>query len=441
MNIKYLRTEQKIKPTIKLMEMIILLLLLSVSVAIAQTNDKKYSLEECIQIALQNNPGIISSSYSVDESAARVDEARSGYFPSVNINSSFDRVSNEGVITSPYNNYNAGVSARYYLFQGLKTNASVNAANYSYQASSYQHEVNKQDMILKITQGYYRMLQSGRLIESADKTIERAKLFLDYANAKFKSGLASRSDILKAEVEFSNSSLTFIKVKNDLLAAKGNLNLLLGLSADAPIFIIDDLAIIEQNQFQEFDELKMQSYQNRPELKKFNEQLNVQKSSIQIAKGDFLPTLSADASYNYGGTEISSLKENWVYGLTLSIPLFSGFSTKARVAEEEIALKGLEKQFESLSQQVSLDVWNAYLNIKETDERIINAKTFLENAQENLRIAEGQYREGAGSMIEVIDAQTNYVIAEQTFIQSLADYKVAVASLKRATGINTFQEN
>ena len=440
MNIKYLKTGQKTKTTVKFVDSIIILLLLSVSIVSAQTNDKKYSLEECVQIALQNNPGIISSSYSVDESAARVDEARSGYFPSVNINSSFDRVSNEGVITSPYNNYNAGVSARYYLFQGLKTNASVNAANYNYQASSYQHEVNKQDMILKITQGYYRMLQSERLVGSADKTIERAKLFLDYANAKFKSGLASRSDILKAEVELSNSNLTLIKAKNDFLAAKGNLNLLLGLSADSPIFIIDDLAIIEQNQFQEFDELKKQSYQNRPELKKFNEQLNVQKSSIQIAKGDFLPTLSADASYNYGGTEISSLKENWVYGLTLSIPLFSGFSTKARVAEEEIALKGLEKQFESLSQQVSLDVWNAYLNIKETDERIINAKTFLENAQENLRITEGQYREGVGSMIEVIDAQTNYVIAEQTFIQSLADYKVAVASLKRATGINTFQE-
>jgi outer membrane protein TolC len=218
------------------------------------------------------------------------------------------------------------------------------------------------------------------------------------------------------------------------------LNLLLGLPADSPISIIDDLAIIEQNQFQGFNELKKQDYQNRPELKKFNEQLNVQKSSIQIAKSDFFPTLSADASYNYGGTEISSLQENWFYGLTLSFPLFSGFSTKARVTEEEIALKGLEKQFESLSQQVSLDVWNAYLNIKETDERIINAKTFLKNAQENLKIAEGQYREGVGSMIEVIDAQTNYVIAEQTFIQSLADYKIAVASLKRATGINTFQE-
>ena len=100
----------------------------------------------------------------------------------------------------------------------------------------------------------------------------------------------------------------------------------------------------------------------------------------------------------------------------------------------------MEKQSESLSQQVSFDVWNAYLSIKETDERIINAKTFLENAQENLKIAEGQYREGVGSMIEVIDAQTNYVIAEQTFIQSLADYKIAAASLKRATGINTFQE-
>lgn len=435
---EYSNTNQK--NIIRLMEKIILLLLLSFSIISAQVNDKEYSLEECIQIALKNNPEIISSSYTVDESAVRIDEARSGYFPSININSSVDRYSAKGAITSPYNSYNAGVSARYILFQGLKTNASVNAANYNYQASNYQHEVNKQVLILKITQGYYRMLQAERFIESAEKTIERAKLFLDYANAKFKSGLASGSDILKAEVELSNSNLTLIKVKNDLLSEKGNLNLLLGLPTDSPISIIDDLANIEQGQLQEFNELKMQAYQNRPELKKFNEQLNLQKSSILIAKSDFFPTLSADASYNYGGTEIASLQENWFYGLTLSFPLFTGFSTKARVTEEEIALKGLEKQAESISQQVSLDVWNAYLKIKETDERIINAKIFLENAQENLKIAEGQYREGVGSMIEVIDAQTNFVIAEQTYIQSLADYKIAVASLKRATGINTFQE-
>lgn len=440
MKIRYSIIAQNIKTKVKLTERIILLLLISVSIASAQTTVVKYTLDDCIQIAMKNNPGIRSSSYNVDENAVRIDEARSGYFPTININSSVDRSSTKGAITSPYNSYNAGLSARYYLFQGLKTNASVNAAKYNYQASNYQHEVDRQDLILKIPQVYYRMLQAERFIESAEKTIERAKLFLDYANAKFKSGLASRSDILKAEVELSNSNLTLIKVKNELLEAKGNLNLLLGFSADSQISIIDDLAIIEQGQLQEFIELKKQAYQNRPELKKFNEQLNVQKSNIQIAKSDFFPTLSADASYNYGGTEISSLQENWFYGLTLSFPLFAGFSTKARVTEEEIALKGLEKQFESLNQQVSLDVWNAYLNIKETDERIINTKTFLENAQENLKIAEGQYREGAGSMIEVIDAQTNYVIAEQTFIQSLADYKIAVASLKRATGINTFQE-
>src|SRR3989337_1550974 len=91
MKINYPNNQQKIVTKVKLIEKIVLLLLFFVSIASAQSNVEKYSLEDCIQIALQNNPGIRSSSYYVDESGLKIKEAKGGLYPNLNFNTSANR--------------------------------------------------------------------------------------------------------------------------------------------------------------------------------------------------------------------------------------------------------------------------------------------------------------------------------------------------------------
>lgn len=97
-------------------------------------------------------------------------------------------------------------------------------------------------------------------------------------------------------------------------------------------------------------------------------------------------------------------------------------------------IKSLEKDFELLKQQISQEVWNAWLSVKESVERISTSSKALESAGENLLIAEGEYKEGIGSIIQLTDAQTTFVTAEQNYIQALSDYKISYAELEKTIG-------
>ncbi len=128
------------------------------------------------------------------------------------------------------------------------------------------------------------------------------------------------------------------------------------------------------------------------------------------------------------------MQQNWWLGMTLTIPVFKGFSTKARVIGEELALKGLEKDLNALKQQIGQEVWNAFLAVNESTDKIETSAKGLESARENLSIAEGEYKEGIGSIIQLTDAQTTFVTAEQNYIRSIADYKISLAELERTIG-------
>jgi len=391
------------------------------------------TLKECINMGLQNNPGLQSSQFFVEENKTKVDEAHSGYYPTVNLNSNAITYSNNNG-SQRYENYNTGFSASYNLFNGFRTKASYNAAKDNYEANIFQHESIKQDLVLNITYAYYKTLQAERILKSAEEAVKNSQLILEFANARNKAGMATRSDILKSEVELSNAELERIKAANSLLASKGNLNQLMGLPSNNPTEIVDDLSELEENMVQTYDLLLAEAMDSRTEVKRFQSLLNAQQNFIQVAKGDYYPALSANANYNFAGTEISGMQQNWWLGMTLAIPVFKGFSTKARVTGEELAMKGLEKDFESLKQQIGQEIWNAFLAVKESSERIATTSKGLESARENLSISEGEYKEGIGSIIQLTDAQTTFVTAEQNYIQSIADYKISLAGLKRTIG-------
>ena len=408
----------------------------------AKTNvGEKLSLFDCISLAISNNPLFISSLYSVEESQTKITEARSSYYPSINLSASADRFSiakdESGGGDGAYSSYSAGATARYYLYQGGKKSGVLHSAESMFQAASYQHENNLQELVLKVSQAYYLFLQAQHLEKASLQALERAEYYLEFAQARFEAGVVSRSDILKAEVEKSNADLSLIRARNARLFILGSLNVLLGREANLPLDILDDLENIEVKGSLDFDALLSQAFQLRLEIRKMEAQLAAQKSDIRIARSSFYPWVSADAGFNFSGLSLSGMKSGWFAGLSLDLPLFTGFATKAKVAQERIALSALEKQMQSLRLEIGLEVWNAYLDLKEAEERIDNTRVYLKNARENLAIAEGEYREGVGSMIEVIDAETTLVAAEESHIEALADFKIALAVLERAVGASS----
>jgi len=419
---------------------ILILLPAAVCLGMQSPVPDRFTLDQCISLALRNNPQLQSSRYNVLESQERITEAQAGSWPAISFSAGADRLFRSGEPSgntpNPNSSFSAGLSAQYYLFKGYRTVSSISAARSNFEAESHQYEGNVRDLILQVNQGYYRLLQAVHLVKVAEKSLENARTHLEFAKARSEVGLATRSDILKAEVEASNSNLTLIRSRNGRLALQGSLNILLGQTADTPLEIVDDLQNLKQKGPLDFSKLLALAYAHRPELLKMNSQLQAQSANIRLARSSLLPWVSADANYSFSGSALSSLNKGWSFGLSLNYPVFSGFSLTSRVAQEKLSFQAMDKQKIALEREIGLDVWTGLLALNEAQERIDNSQLFLENAGENLRLAEGEYREGVGSMIEVIDAQASLVAAEVSLIEAQADFKIALAALERALGIN-----
>jgi len=411
----------------------------------------EWTLRQCLRMAYQNNPQLQSSKFGVRENEARIREARARYYPWLNIGASAGRYGYEATPgrtgSTSRESYQAGIYASYTLFEGFGRTAENDAARAAFEASRARYTQNSSDLARDVTGTYYRLLQSRRMVTVAHKSLKRAEVHLDYARARFENGLASKSDILKSKVERSSADLALIRARNSLLAASGHLNMLLGRPANKLIRIKDDMesgmldiSLDSLSVRADVEDLINTAYKSRPELRELNQQLKAQRAAIRMARSDYFPTISLDGNYTYTGDRASDLTGTSYIGVSLSMPLFSGFSRPARSEQESWELRVLEKVVQNIQNQISLEVWEAYLAVKEAYERNISNEIYYGNAVENLRIAEGEYREGVGSMPEVIDAETALVSAEENYVEALADFQISLAELKRAVGSDDIEE-
>ena len=127
---------------------------------------------------------------------------------------------------------------------------------------------------------------------------------------------------------------------------------------------------------------------------------------------------------------------DWSFGATLTVPIFSGFSTPNQIAEAKANLKNLEAQEETLRQNIRLEAEQAYLSRKEAMERITVTEKTLDQAKENYDLASGRYQVGVGQPLEITDAEVLLANARANHIQALYDFKVAEARIDKAMGLS-----
>jgi outer membrane protein len=126
---------------------------------------------------------------------------------------------------------------------------------------------------------------------------------------------------------------------------------------------------------------------------------------------------------------------SWNIGATLSIPIFQGFALDAGVDQAKANLKISESSSDEIIQTVTLDVQQQYSSLEEARERIVATRALVTQSEETLKLAEGRYKQGVGSAVEITDATVGFYNARTSYIQSLYDYQVANAKLKRAMGV------
>ncbi len=394
--------------------------------------DEMLNLQRCIEIALKKHPDIIAATNNVNAYTNKVGQSRADYYPQINLYSGYSRISPAKSANGSYDNYSTGVNINQIIYDFGKTSAQVNIQNLNLNAARTDLESISDRIIFNVKQKYFALLQSKRNKEVAEETVKQYQQHLEQAKGFFEVGVKPKFDVTKAEVDLGTARLNLIIAENALKTAKANLDNAMGIY-DAPEYIIEDNLQMEKYTII-FDDAISNAYRNRPELKSIISRREAAAKAIELAKKGFYPVLTGNASYNWSGDNFP-LDDGWNAGLTLSLPVFSGFLTKYQVEEAKANLNVQKANEESLRQSIFLEVQQAYLKFKEAEERIPVAELNVKQAQENFELADGRYSAGVGNPIEVTDASVALTNAKTAFIQALYDYKIAIASLEKAMGV------
>ena len=290
----------------------------------------------------------------------------------------------------------------------------------------------KERVVLNVKQAYYGLLQAKQNREVAVETVKQFEQHLQQAKGFYEAGTKPKFDVTKAEVDLSNAKLNLIKAENALRISKVVLDNAMGMP-NAPEYTIEDALLYQKYNITLKDAID-KAYENRPDLKSVITKKAAAESSIDLAKKGYYPTLAGNAGYDWSGEKLP-LQDGWNVGVTITIPIFSGYLTDHQVKEARAKLSVLKAQEESFRQGVLLEVQQAYLNLREAEERISTAQLIVKQAQENLELANGRYAAGLGNPVEVTDSQIVYSNAKTSHIQALSDYNVAIANLEKAMGV------
>jgi len=396
------------------------------------------SLTECITIALEHSPRTAESWQSIRAMAARVGRAKADYLPTIGLRSGASRGDvaelDDKVDLGAQNRYEAVFGIRWLLFDGGGRKARVDAAVAEVLAAGFQHNTALQDVALNVMEAYYNLLATRSFQKLAVETVRQRGYQLRMAEARHRAGVVAKSDVLKAQTEKADADLNLVRAKNAVHVAKGRLASAMGLRVSTDVQVADAPEVDYTQGLADIEALLDEAARNRSELKIALAQVRRQEAAVRIAESRSWPAIVFDAGFGWLGRRFLPGQEQWTLGQTLDLPLFTGFDRTYQRHGSKADLARAVAQREGVLRGVELEVWTAYWQIIEAGEAIEAAKRFVASAEESARVAEGEYRNGTGSIIELIGAQTARTAARDRLIQARLDWRTSMTRFERAVG-------
>src|SRR5581483_7368728 len=268
-----------------------------------------------------------------------------------------------------------------------------------------------------------------RLLQVADETVRQNQKHLEDAQTRFTVGLVPRFDVTQAQVQVSTAVLNQVTARNNVALARETLRTAMGVTGPFLYTLVDNL---DHRPLTLNDEdIVAYAYANRPELRSLHAQQQASAEQISALQRQYLPSITGNAQYNWTGRQYP-LQQGWLWGVTVTVPLFDDILTSAQVGEAKANLSGLRAQEANLRQQILLEVRQSVLTMQQADESVRVSAETVQQARENLSLAEGRYAAGVGNIIELTDAQVSLTSAQANNIQALTTYKTAIAEVEKA---------
>ena len=410
----------------------------------AYTNEvhSVFSLNDCINIAISNNPDIRASIYNEQAYKSKIGQALANYFPTISAGVEVSRSGNKysHAKNLPYGyrsmyttmGYIPSVSADMLLFDFGKTKAGADRAKNMYLASKEDTKENINTIIYYIKSAYFNILFAQAQIKVYEDTVNDYQLQLTQAWSFYKLGKKAKLDVVTADYNLGKAKLNLVKAKNILEVARAELSKIMGIPEYTNYELSDDL-ILNTFDITSENAIKM-AMDVRPELISAEKSAKAAKMNLRAARREFAPNLGAYGSYAYGYGNDYNLRSTQV-GVGLNYSALNIMQTKKQINEAKAEYQKSLAEYDSIRDSVYYNVKKAYLDLQTDKESIIIAKLALDQAKEQYRQVTGRYKAGVGDAIELKDGENTYLNARLDFYNAILNYNLSFANLEREIGV------
>ncbi|MGB9663851.1 MAG: TolC family protein [Ignavibacteria bacterium] len=407
------------------------------------------TLDKAIEIALKENSQIKIARYDINKSESRLSESYSSLFPSISAEGSYIRNIKKPVFFLPdffggtgqirpieigsKNSYSGQLKFGMPIFMG-QAYTGILMSKLGLELSNLTYEETLAQIRLNTTKAFLDVLLTKATEKFIKQSYENALRNLENAEKLNKQGLISDFEYLSAQVEVEKIKPNVLQAEYTSQTALNFLKSLLNLSSNDSIEVIGSIESLFTSK--NLPQLDNYVIENTFTLRKLGLQKQIADKNIMLQRWGHFPSLVAFGNYQIQ-TQAEDYNFNayrWVksaaIGLTLSVPIFSGFGVKSRVEQAEIQSKQLEETINYTKKQLDIAITNTKNRMATALEKIEAQKLNREKARINYRIAEVRYNEGMSTQLEISNANINLLSAELGYAQAIYEYLVAQAELE-----------
>jgi TolC family type I secretion outer membrane protein len=414
------------------------------------------SLQQAVQIALSVNPALAAATSQVEIAEQRVVQGRSGFLPKLNVSEGLQRTNNPTQVFSnklnqqrftasdfaidrlnqpnAINDFATNFTATWPLYDGGRSWHGWQQAKLGKEASVYALERNRQQVIARTGSAYAGVLLASEQRDVVRGALKTAVANLSIAGHRYSSGMAVKSDLLQAQARQSDLEQQQLLAESRIEVSRSMLNAAMGVPDHLGFELTDGLETSSALEGT-LESWLFISQERRLELKELAVQEAMAKEEVEKARAAFLPSVDLVGNYQIHTEDFDGSGDSYTVGAVVSLNLFAGLETSAKVSEVQAALRQTQALRRQMQSQAALEVRQAYAQAISAFQRIGVARQTVLQAEESLRIVTNRYASGLLTIVDLLTAENTLQQARMTHAHALHDYSVGKIHLRLAAGV------
>lgn len=392
------------------------------------------SWQDCLKEAAKNHPDLISAVEKVKQSEAAKKVTASALFPQVDANldaSTKKTTTSSRSASSTSDTYTYGVSGTQLIFDGNKTVNDLKGAQETIKASEHNYRFTSTQVRLRLRTAFVNLLKAQELIKVSEDIVRIRKGNLELITLRYASGLEHRGALLTAEANLAQANFGLAQAKRDVELTQRQMTKEMGRRKFIPMAVKADFKVTDTAKDRpDLEKLA----QHNPSLLGLTAQKNAAEFGLKSAYANFFPTLSGSAGANKNDAHWPPEGDQWNLGLSLSVPIFEGGLRFAQVSQAQGLLNQLKEDERSTRDGIIVTLAQTWVSLQDALETVDVQSKNLMATEERAKIAEAEYATGFITYDNWTIIEDNLVQAKTSYLNAQANALLAEANWIQAKG-------